>query len=46
MISNDIKFIPSRVGEVQETLASNQKFKDLTNWNPKIKLNEWIMENK
>jgi len=46
MISNDIKFIPKRIGEVQETLASNQKFKDLTNWNPKIKLNEWIMENK
>jgi UDP-glucose 4-epimerase len=45
-ISNDIKFIPQRIGEVQETLASNQKFKDLTNWNPKIKLNEWIMENK
>jgi UDP-glucose 4-epimerase len=42
MISNDIKFIPSRIGEVQETLASNQKFKDLTGWIPKISLTEWL----
>ena len=42
MISNDIKFIPSRIGEVQETLASNQKFKDLTGWTPKISLMDWI----
>ena len=44
MISNDIKFIPSRVGEVQETLASNQKFKDLTGWMPKVSLIEWIQK--
>lgn len=44
MISNDIKFIPSRVGEVQETLASNQKFKDLTGWMPKVSLMEWIQK--
>jgi UDP-glucose 4-epimerase len=42
MISNDIKFIPSRIGEVQETLASNQKFKDLTGWMPKVSLMEWL----
>jgi UDP-glucose 4-epimerase len=42
MISNDIKFIPSRIGEVQETLASNQKFKDLTGWMPKVSLIEWL----
>lgn len=41
-ISNDVKFIPSRIGEVQETLASNQKFKDLTGWNPKVSLMEWL----
>jgi UDP-glucose 4-epimerase len=44
IISNDIKFIPSRVGEVQETLASNQKFKDLTGWMPKVSLIEWIQK--
>jgi UDP-glucose 4-epimerase len=42
MISNDIKFIPPRIGEVQETLASNQKFKDLTGWMPKVSLIEWL----
>jgi UDP-glucose 4-epimerase len=42
MISNDIKFIPSRIGEVKETLASNQKFKDLTGWIPKVSLIEWL----
>lgn len=42
MISNDIKFIPSRVGEVQETLASNAKFKELTGWMPKVSLIEWL----
>ena len=44
MISNDIKFIPSRIGEVQETLASNDKFKNLTGWTPKISLMDWIQQ--
>ena len=42
MISNDVKFIPPRVGEVQETLASNTKFKELTGWTPKVSLTEWL----
>ena len=42
MMSNDVKFIPSRIGEVQETLASNQKFKDLTGWVPKVSLINWL----
>lgn len=42
MISNDVKFIPSRIGEVQETLASNQKFKDLTGWTPEVSLIDWL----
>jgi UDP-glucose 4-epimerase len=44
MISNDVKFISPRIGEVQETLASNSKFKDLTGWTPKISLMEWIQK--
>ena len=43
-MSNDVKFIPPRVGEVQETLASNSKFKDLTGWIPKVSLMEWIQK--
>jgi UDP-glucose 4-epimerase len=46
MISNNIKFIPPRIGEVQETLASNAKFKDLTGWKPTVKIEEWISKNK
>jgi UDP-glucose 4-epimerase len=44
MISNDVKFIPPRVGEVQETLASNAKFKKLTGWIPKVPLTEWLIK--
>jgi UDP-glucose 4-epimerase len=44
MISNDVKFIPPRVGEVQETLASNVKFKELTGWVPKVALAEWLIK--
>ena len=44
MISNDVKFIPSRIGEVQETLASNEKFKGLTGWIPRVSLIEWLQK--
>jgi UDP-glucose 4-epimerase len=44
MISNDVKFIPPRLGEVQETLASNVKFKELTGWVPKVALAEWLIK--
>ena len=44
MISNDVKFIPSRIGEVQETLASNEKFKGLTGWTPKVSLIDWLQK--
>lgn len=44
MISNNIQFIPPRTGEVQETLASNLKFKSLTGWTPKISLMDWIQQ--
>jgi UDP-glucose 4-epimerase len=42
MISNDIKFIPPRIGEARETFASNAKFKELTGWTPQISLMEWL----
>jgi UDP-glucose 4-epimerase len=42
MISNDVKFIPPRIGEVQETLASNAKFKELTGWTPRVSLIRWL----
>jgi UDP-glucose 4-epimerase len=42
MISNDIKFIPPRIGEVKETRASNLKFKKLTGWTPQTSLKDWL----
>ena len=46
MISSDIKFIPSRISEVQETLASNYKFKYLTGWIPEVSLIQWLQNKK
>jgi UDP-glucose 4-epimerase len=42
MISNDIVFIPARIGESEETLASYTKFNTLTGWEPKVSLTEWL----
>jgi nucleoside-diphosphate-sugar epimerase len=42
MISDNIVFIPERIGESKETLASYKKFNALTGWEPKISLTEWL----
>jgi UDP-glucose 4-epimerase len=44
MISKNIVFIEERLGEVKETLCSNDKFKNLFNWTPQISLYSWIGE--
>lgn len=41
-ISNNIQYIPSRKGEAINNLSSIDKFKNLTGWNPKIKILEWF----
>jgi len=41
-ISEDIIFIPSRLGEVRETLSDSTKIKTQMNWEPKIILSDWI----
>ena len=42
MISDDIKFIPSRLGEARITLANNTKAKTLLGWRPSIELESYI----
>lgn len=42
MISSDIKFIPKRLGEMQETLANIKKSQTVLNWNPKVDLISYI----
>ena len=40
------EFIPARPGEARETLADISKAKRLLNYNPKIKLEDWIANHK
>jgi len=39
-------FIPPRVGESRHTLADISLAKKLLNWTPKVKLENWLEENK
>jgi UDP-glucose 4-epimerase len=42
MISDNIKFIPSRPGEALETLSNTDKIKKYLEWYPNVSLNDWI----
>ena len=44
MISDNVKYIPPRLGEARITLAHNYKIKGRLGWEPKIKLEDWISE--
>lgn len=41
-ISDNISFIPKRLGEGKETLPDISKIKSMIGWNPKIDLLDWI----
>lgn len=43
---NNIIYLPQRLGEARETLANNNKLKNLFNWVPEINLLEWLKNNK
>lgn len=42
LISNNVTYLPSRIGEAKNNLADISKIKKILNWMPKIKLTEWI----
>lgn len=42
LISNNIKFIPARIGEAKTTLADIKKINSTINWLPSIKIENWI----
>ena len=42
MISDNIEYIPPRLGEARVTLAHNSRIKGTLGWEPKIKLEDWI----
>jgi len=44
LISDRQVHIPERIGESRVTLANNAKIKEVFGWDPKIKLEDWIAE--
>ena len=44
MISDNYTFIPSRLGEAKESLASNSKIREYFDWMPTVKLEDYIKE--
>ena len=46
MIGGDYVHIPNRPGEARETLADNTKIRELLEWTPSVKLEDWIEDNK
>lgn len=44
MISNDVRFIPARIGESQETLANNNKILQAFGWKPTKNIEDYISE--
>jgi UDP-glucose 4-epimerase len=44
-ISNKTKYIPTREGEVENTLANIKNAEEILNFSPKIELNDWIKNN-
>jgi UDP-glucose 4-epimerase len=46
MLSDNITFIPPRIGEVDQTLSSTEKFRSKTSWTPKISLDQWIKDDR
>ena len=44
LISEDITFVPARLGEMSETLADNNKAKTVLGWSPKVDIHEYIRD--
>jgi UDP-glucose 4-epimerase len=46
IIGGDSVNIPAREGEARITLADNSKLREMLSWEPKIKFEDWINQNK
>ena len=46
MIEHKYQMIPARLGEAETTLADISKAKALLNYEPSVKLEDWIKDNK
>jgi UDP-glucose 4-epimerase len=45
MISDNVKFIPPRIGEAYITLANNNKLRDTFGWEPTKRIEDYVKEN-
>ena len=46
MIEHKYKMIPERLGEAETTLADISKAKEFLNYEPSVRLKDWIKNNK
>lgn len=46
LIGQPYEYIPARQGEARETLADNSKLRSMIGWEPTIRFEDWIEENK
>jgi len=46
LIGMPYKYIPARQGEARVTLADNSKLREMLGWEPTVKFEDWIEENK
>ena len=46
LIGKPYEYIPARQGEARETLADNSKLREMLGWEPTVKFEDWIEENK
>ena len=44
LVGGKVKHIPPRLGEASDTQADNSKAKRILNWEPKVKLEDWLNE--
>ena len=44
LISDDVVYIPPRLGEARITLADNKKINRTFGWRPQVRLEDWVAE--
>tara|TARA_Y100000004_G_scaffold88636_1_gene99385 strand:- start:137 stop:1024 length:888 start_codon:yes stop_codon:yes gene_type:complete len=44
LVGGEVTYIPPRLGEARDTQADNSKARRILNWEPKVKLEDWLNE--
>jgi UDP-glucose 4-epimerase len=45
MISDNVNYIPARIGEMKETLCNSEKFKNTFGWNSNVSMKDYLYAN-